>query len=302
MWNAKREILCTMARSLILLAFSIGNEVCLATAFANANAPGAIGETSNLFLLDRGIFARPFYNDVFGKTDKHLSGATQLSYMHPGAAGSLELRTNWRLITPSFKEKFSEQALAAPVGRYADWLEMSLAWSQIFETQGQRWRIQLSAAYGHIGDHGGKELHRRFHEMIGSSLEGLEYTNQPLGTQLGCGFEIGIIDEDSHLFGWKKESMLTIGLAQNRFMSDVHLTHNQILSFDRDRKLAMEVRSIRQVASEVYGSERLDWRYEMTVGMRWKWYRPSVKFVSPFLRRDQVGQMYFDPLAFEIEW
>ncbi len=90
-------------RTYIFLFTLVSSQDLLSAAFQSANAPGAIGKTGSLFLFDQGFFARPFYNDVFGHTDK---------------------------------EKFGSHQLQLPVGRYADWMEVQMAHAGLFEFQG----------------------------------------------------------------------------------------------------------------------------------------------------------------------
>ncbi len=85
-------------------------------------------------------------------------------------------------------------------------------------------------------------------------------------------------------------------------MTDLYLNQNQVYHLSEQVHAGLETRFIRQIGSEVYTDHRLDWRFEIAMGLRWGWWRPSLKYVSPYLRDDQVGQVYFDPLAFYIAW
>ncbi len=163
----------------------------LADTFQGANAPGAIGETGSLFLIEQGVFSRPFYNDVFGDTDKQLSGATQIGYLKVWSHTSLEVRTQWRLITPTFKEKFGTNSLSIPVGRYADWMELQVSEAGLQECAGETLRWQWTIGLGEIGNHGGKQVHQEFHKLIGSTLLGLDYTDQPKGSEISLGGRLG---------------------------------------------------------------------------------------------------------------
>jgi hypothetical protein len=273
-----------------------------AKTFQVANAPGAIGETGSLYLIDQGLFARPFYNDVFGHTDKQLSGATQLGYLKMWSNSSFEARTQWRLITPTFKEKFGGDQLELPVGRYADWMELQLSHAGLFEWEGETLRWQWFVGFGEIGNHGGKQVHRNFHKLIGSSLLGLDYSDQPKGSDVSRGIELGLIQDPGKTWGVVHESLLNFGLSKNKFMTDLYLNQNQVFHIQDHLHLGLETRFVRQLGSDVHGEGRLGWRFEAALGMRWHAWRPSLKYVSPYLRDDQVGQIYFDPLAFFISW
>lgn len=286
-----------IVRFAVILSLSLSPMAWAQSSFKSANSPGAIGETGSLYLFEQGIFARPFYNDVFGHTDKQLSGATQLGYLKSWKDSSLESRAHWRLITPTFKEKFGDKSLVNPVGRYADWMELQESWAKLIPIAGEMTRIQLSLGYGKIGNHGGKQVHRGFHKMIGSSLIGLDYDNQPEGSAVSGGIEFGHVDQIREFWGMKRESMLNFGIYRTNFMTDIYVNQNHIFSFSQDTKLGLEMRLVRQVDSEVYKGENLAWRFELAAGLRYGWYRPSLKYVSNYLRDDQVGQLYFDPLA-----
>jgi hypothetical protein len=88
------------------------------------------------------------------------------------------------------------------VGRYTDWIELQESVMLIYSLAGEPIRVQLTLGVGHIGDHGARKLHRKLHKLIGSSLNGLEYDNQPAGIALSGGFELGIIDGKTRLWAW----------------------------------------------------------------------------------------------------
>lgn len=290
-------------RILILLQVFLTFPLFAESAYKAANAPGAIGETGSLFLIEDGIFARPFYNDVYGKTDKQLTGALQLGFLKSWRDSSLESRIHWLAITPTFKESQGTEYLKAPVGRYSDWIELQESWMKFFQLGDETLRFQVSLGVGHIGNHGAKRMHRRLHELIGSSLHGLDYDNQPAGWNWSGGLELGLIDDIRTLWGLQKESMLNVGVFQNKFMTDLYISQNHVFSFSEKAKAGLEMRLVRQAESDIYGDDdRLSWRFELAAGFRYKWYRPSIKYVSPFLRGDQMGQTYLDPLAVYFEW
>ncbi|HYX32996.1 MAG TPA: hypothetical protein VE954_07760 [Oligoflexus sp.] len=270
--------------------------------FQAANGPGAIGETGNLYLLDQGFFGRPLYNDVFGKTDKQLTGASQLGYLKMWSDSSLEVRTHWRFITPSFKEKFNGDKLSSPVGRYADWMELQTSWAKVMTFAGTRVRWQLSMGIGDIGNHGAKQVHRQIHRWVGSTLEGLDYSDQPTGRDISLGIEGGFIPKEIKLFGENFETLANVGVFRNCFMSELYFNYNVVKTFSQDWRMAWEVRMPYQVQSDVYKESARRERYEMALSTRYKWYRPSIKYVSPYLIGDNVGQIYVDPVAFFISW
>lgn len=266
--------------------------------FLAADAKGAVGETSKLFLIEEGFFARPFYNDFYGNTDKHLTGGLNFGYTHICEKDSLESRFHWLAFTPTSYEMFGEEMLEEPVGTFADWMEIKETWAHLFEYHDEIIRVQFSLGFGHIGDHGMKQFHHDFHKFIGSPTEGLEYTDQPIGTTFSWGFEVGLIEKARTVFGLRKESMLTFGYSQNKFMWDFYVDHNEVLTWSPGIKTGLEVRMVRQTESEIFTEkQRLAWRSELALGLRFYWWRPSIKYLSPYLRGDQVGQTYLDVLS-----
>ena len=84
-------------------------------------------------------------------------------------------------------------------------------------------------------------------------------------------------------------------------MTDAYLKVNYVVDIDYLTKFGSEVKFARQLDSQVLDDFR-DGRLEASVSLRWDWYRPSIKYVSSYLNRDSVRQLYFDPLAFYIEY
>lgn len=283
--------------SLVAFAASKEAQIQSVSSFQSANPPGAIGECGSLYLFSQGLHANPFYNDVFGDTDKQLSGASQFGYLHHLKDSSFEIRSHWRFITPTFKEKFGQQNLDHPVGRYADWMEIQSAWAQLLKVNDFTFKIQPTIGIGQIGDHGAKQVHRRIHKIIGASLLGLEYKDQPKGINISRGLEIGFIETSSQYSLFSKESMLSLGYFKTRFMEDMYLNQNHVFQILKDLNAGLEFRMIRQIGSEAMSGSELSWRFEFATGLRYEWYRPTLKYVSPYIRNDQVGQFYLDLLG-----
>lgn len=267
-----------------------------------ARVHGAIGETGHLFLVPRGVHARPLYNDIFGHTDKHLSGETQLGYVATTPDLSWETTGSWRFLTPCFREDFSKDPLQNPVGRYADWLELQGAWSRVIPWSGYSLRLQGGLGYGDISDKGARSVHRMIHAKVGSTLEGLEYINQPKGAGISKNFELGLIQGWGLIPAWKMETLFNLGYSSNLMVEEIYLNFNGLLTKGRTWGIAAEANLVQHQSSRAYAGEIEGHRWEAALGFRYKFWRPSLKFVSPFLKGDRVGQLYFDPLAFVIEF
>lgn len=268
-----------------------------------ADAPGAIGETGNLFLTGKGLAVRPLYNDIFGQTDKYLSGALKAGWMYETEKESSYLVSgHWRFITPAYQEDFTSEIVDNPSGRYADWMELQVARAKAITNSfvGLPVRYQLSLGLSHIGDKGAREVHMSIHSLVGSSIERLYYTNQPKGFDLTSSAEIGVLSSDDLAY-FLPRILTSVGLSKNRFMTDAYLKFNHVSDIGAKTKVGSEVKYARQLDSDVLDDYKND-RLEVSFSFRWDWYRPSVKYVSSYLHGDSVRQLYFDPLAFYIEY
>lgn len=267
-----------------------------------ARVHGAIGETGHLFLVPNGMHARPLYNDIFGHTDKHLSGEAQLGYVATQPDLSWETIGSWRFLTPCFREDFSKDPLPNPVGRYADWLELQGAWARVMNWSGYEVRLQGGLGYGDISDKGARSVHRMIHAKVGSTLEGLDYINQPAGAGISRNLEMGLIQSWKLLPSWKTETLFNLGYSNNLMTEELYLNVNALAAKTESWAWALEANVIQHVSSRAYGNDMRDHRWELAVGLRRGFWRPTLKFVSPFLKGDAVGQIYFDPLAFVVEF
>ncbi len=262
--------------------------------FKIAQPPGAIGETGNLFLIDEGLYARPLYNDIFGGTDKYLSGALQLGWMFVGEDQSLSLDYSWRFLTPDDSPGPDGKVPAVRPGRYADWMGIEASYARVLhDVFSQTIRFQYTLGMSHIGSHGAREVHRGIHEFTGSSLEGLEYSNQPKGSDVSRGLELALYGQNDLIY--------SLGGYANKFMHEGYFKLNHVRRTKDSLQWGSEAKFVRQFLSDAYADPR-DWRFELSTGFRWGWYRPSIKYISPFLRSDKVSQVYFDPLAVFIEY
>ena len=100
--------------------------------FLRASGQGAIGESSNLFLIPEGAYIHPIYNDVTGNTDKLLTASLKFGILRTWDWLSIETVGYWRLLTPSFRPEFNVPDLKKPVGRYADWTELKTSFATTY--------------------------------------------------------------------------------------------------------------------------------------------------------------------------
>lgn len=119
---------------------------------------------------------------------------------------------------------------------------------------------------------------------------------------LSLGAEFGIVDTARPFAGSIAESLLNFGFFNNKFMHEVYLNQNYVFKVNENFRWGLESRLVKQLSSEAYLAEILPWRFEFASSFCYKWYRPSIKYLSPYLKGDEIGQLYFDPLAFFIAW
>lgn len=263
--------------------------------YQSASLQGAIGEASNLHLIPDGIYFHPLYNDVNGGTDKLLTGSAKLGWLQSFEEFSIESVLYWRLLTPAYISQFGAAELPEPVGRFADWNQWKTAISRETPIMGAKLRHQVSIGYSDIGDKGGKEFHQSIHRVTRNSMDHLEYVNQPEGRFFTIGAESGVEAQlciaDVPCF----ESLVSLQGEQSRMMSELGGQWNlKMIVVPKWWEQALEVRVVKQIQSDVY-DQIMPWRYEGAVGVRiFSVFAPTLKYISPYLYGDGVGQTYFD--------
>ena len=312
----KKSIPIQMFRALILLqAFGLQlmlTNVSMAQAtqpsssgaspnFRRASVQGAIGEAGNLYLIPEGVYFHPLYNDVNGATDKLLTTSLKSGLLQTlqDSPVSFEVVTFWRLLTPAVKSAFLEPNLPKPVGRYADWMELKVAASLSMDREDYSIKQQLTAGLNHIGNKGGKQLHRWVHKVTHNTLENLEYTDQPEGYFLMVGYELSAYENIFRGDHARVDQQLAFEANGSKAMVEAGLRHNTIFIIRKPWwEMGLEVRMIRQIRSDIYDDIR-PFRFEAAFGnLLYKYFTPTVKYVSPYLVGDNIGQTYFDVLHF----
>ena len=290
------------ARS-ILGGYSGGQLLSKENRFAKASTQGAIGEASNLFLIPDGAYLHPVYNDVNGSTDKFLTASARIGTGQTYESMGWESVYYWRLLTPSFKSQFGSPDYHEPAGRYADWREWKTSWASITRLSDINLRHQISVGYNDVGSKGGKEFHRAFHHLTGNTVSHLDYTNQPEGHFFSVSAEEGIYSRICPGLLPCFDQLVSVEGSEGRFMTESGFRYNAVhVSAPQWWEQAVEFRAIRQWHSQVYDRIR-PWRYEAAVGVRiLKVITPMVKYISPYLYGDPIGQTYFDLLHYNYEF
>ncbi len=273
-------------------------------AFEKATVYGAVGESNHLYLVPNGIYFHPQYNDVTGDTDKLLTSSMKLGVLDVLADGwAYESCYFWRFLTPAFASSTKSGQLAKPVGVYADWMELKTAVAKSVYLGTWLLRPQFSLGANHIGNKGAKKVHRWVHEVTKNSLEGLEYTNQPMGYFPSFGANIAAASEISKSGDQSLIGQMLVGIESSKMIKDLFLSGTTIWTIRKGWwELAFDVRLIRQIGTEVY-SDLKPYRYEGAASTAlYGVYTPTIKYVSSYLKGDSVGQTYFDFLHFNYAW
>ena len=278
---------------------SIASESSKTTHFKGAKAQGQLGETSNLYLFKKGFYFHPLYNDLTGGTDKHLTGSIKFGYIGQYKDSfEYELLTTFRLITPAYKPANNRKTFGAPVGSYADWWEVKGAMSFDFDYFCLNCRLQFSPSINHIGNKGARNVQHNIHLLVGSSTEhdiNTSNTNNDFGAFLaytiGINKELPVYKSQFGQFNHQLESSYTPSKALSEFSID----YNFLFELKEDiNLLAGEIRYIRQLESQLF-NDLEESRFEIAIGKKFnEYFTPTVKYISPFLKGDDRGQIYLD--------
>lgn len=257
--------------------------------------PGAFGEASNLYLIPEGAYVHPLYNDFNGNTDKLLTTSLKAGLLRE----HFEIVYFWRLFTPSVKPAFLRPALAKPVGRYADWMEVEGAYAHRDTLLGVPVKHQVMLGLNHIGDKGGKKVHRWVHKATRNSLENLEYTNQPAGAFATAGYEIAFEDPIYQDLPGRLDQQVALVTQAGQSTNEAGIRHNLLLVVRKPWwEVGTELKIVRQYGGKLFESMR-PYRLEASAGtLLYGWFTPTVKYVSPYLFGDDIGQTYFDFLHY----
>lgn len=293
-----------VGRLLIIAAWWTVSGTAHADGLVSANTRGSIGDVSNGFVSPDGINLDVMNNDFLGGTDKYMTGAMKLGFLHtqrsffalsPEDKSSFELTWNWRALTPTETESVGGRTLPYLEGRFADWMEIRGTYAETITTSSGLWKLQFSLGLGEIGNKGMKTLHRDIHESIGMSTAGLEYTNQPLGLTKSSDAFVGKIFGDPI-----NGALIGLGYSFDPTMREVYLQATYLKTWTKDYAISGEALVARQLKSDIYiGTDT--YRFEFGTSIRvGTYYQPGLRYVSNFLAPDSRGQFYAELLRFNV--
>lgn len=268
--------------------------------FKKARPLTAPGESSHLYLVPSGLSVNPFLNDLWGDTDKLLTGGAHLRHLKEFSDSSLHTSLNWRFFVPAHEPKHGATKLDPAPGHYADWLALQTSWAHMFAYDEQAFKVQLTGGIAHIGDHGASEVHSFMHKIIGADLKGLDYTQQPEGYHAEYGAEIAWIPSFLNRAGQAWENQLALGTSNYRVLYERWASWNAIYNEASGLKYGLEYRFVKQLKSDTFADYR-DHRHELTLGVAINpYYTPNILFVSPYVKGDNYAQIYISLFSFNI--
>lgn len=266
--------------------------------FKRPNIHSSPGTFGTMFLTPVGGFIHAFNNDAPGATDKLLTGAIQAGKIFPKDDALMEFSVHWRAINPVFKVHNESKPLKEPIGRFADWLEASLAGTHIKEVAGHKVRYQLAGGFSHIGNKGIRRVHREIHSFTNQPLKFLEYDDQPDGFAYSLDGQLGLIYDESTQFGVGWQSMVNLGYYDGPIVKEAYLSHYTVAEVSKNFAATIELTLAFNTYSDFYPNV-VPVRNEFAVGVQiGKVFAPSVKFASPLVRNDPWGQVHLSFLNF----
>ena len=264
---------------------------------------GSIGDISHHCITSDGFTIDVMNNDLFGGTDKYMTGAMKagLQRFFPrnnrGFSSGFDIVVNWRALTPADKEKFSGRSLGMKIGRFADWMDTNGTYARSYSLSNDySFKNQLSLGIGHVGNKGMREVQVMLHKLTNNPTEGLVYTGQRVGLVGSADYSMGLVKTASRL-----SVSVDIGAAHNAAMTEGYASANASMAVMPFLRVGTELRLIRQFRSDFYHDDIRTYRYESSAAICFfEYYQPSVKYVSPYLPGDNVGQFYGEILRFNI--
>jgi hypothetical protein len=257
---------------------------------------GAVGDIGDLYLRDPGVSFSPMGNDFLGETDKLNSGWTAASYMRSFRDSAFSIDTRWRFLTPIFRRAFGESDLDQPIGRFADWLEVSGTY--VRQRPASPWKEQFTLGLSHVGNKGAKKVHHWVHRMSHNPTVQLEYEGQLKGFSPVAGIEYSRQLGEFNLFAAAPiKAHLAFGANYNTVMAETYAKLNfiwyahDLLRFGAEGILAL------QHLSHTY-EEVLPYRSEGAFSIAYlRYFQAKIKWVSTYIPGDAYGQIYLDPIT-----
>jgi hypothetical protein len=269
---------------------------------AGASVTGAPGESGLMFLVNDSYYVNPLNNDIAGKTDKFLTHSSRFGWTRRWRNESLDIRTGWRFITPSFEIADGVQ-LRPPIGAYGDWAEVQAAYAVLFDDDdglmdGIRPRLQLEAGLGHLGPKGARETQVDLHKELNNSWDHLTWVDQKRGVTSSAGIEAGLASGLWTSGNWRMAIYGGWSISSSPVMFQHMAKGAFVVRYGKSWGLSLEARRARQLGSLIFPDLRPA-RHEFAAGfLITRWYKPTVTVVGPYYRGDTKAQVFVDFINF----
>lgn len=234
-------------------------------------------------------------NDFYGKTDKFITEAMSLRVMSNwGKYFSTSIKYKGRFVTPALRPKNGEEKFPTPLGIYAEWAETTLNQSVTLfeENQWGAFKVDAGLGYNDFGNHNFAKIYRGVHERMGSPDErdqfGTPESDNFISSTVATSFIIPIGDEVNIIASYQV-------MNSKVFREDAQ---EITLIWSRSENLAFSAKYsfVKQIRSEFYRLKDNRIQYAGSIRL-FKYWTPSIFFISPYVEGDKYGQWYLSPLS-----
>lgn len=253
------------------------------------NTPeSGIGDMGSFYLSNPDNFVfHIMNNDFIGNTDKLMTGSSTLIYYSQlgdkNQNQGISLAINRKLITPIIKTHFKNTSFKKPQGVLADWLEVKSAYSKVFN---DLWKFEMSISMDDMGDFYGTSIQSKIHQIVGSTDDSRKYGKERQGVFVGGSVGFGRIFDLNYLLMayFQKNEIMESWIARLSYVN----TYEK-LEYGIDTNIAY------QVGSHFY-SNISNVRYGGGFSLKYRWWQMNLGYVSKYLKYDEFGQFFIDPI------
>lgn len=259
------------------------------------NTPeSGIGDFGSFYLAKPQDFSfHVMNNDFIGNTDKLMTGSSTLFYYsglgEKNQKQGISLSVNRKLITPIIKTRFKDPTLKKPEGVLADWLEVKASYSKIFDNN---WKLETSVSMDDMGDFYGTSIQSKIHQIVGSTDDTKKYGKRKQGTFVGSSIGIGYLFDLNYLIMvyFQKNEIMQNWISKIFYVN----TYNKI-------EYGVEANLVIQQHSDFY-LDITPIRYGWGFSLKYQWWQMNFGYVSKYLKYDEYGQFYLDPIVFNFSF
>ncbi len=251
------------------------------------------GDTENTQLPLSGLRLHEA-NDFYGKTDKLTTEALSLNVMGTWKKYfATSLGYKGRFVTPVLRTKNGENPLPRSLGIYAEWAELKFNQSiTLFQKSWIGVKLDGGVSYNDFGNHSFADIYQDVHDSLGSHDErekfGKPVDDHFIASTMGGTIIFPVGDNINLLTSYQV-------MNSKIFREDAHEA-TLIWSVSKDLAFSAKYSYIKQIRSEFYDLK--DHRTQYLGGVRlFKFWTPSIMYVSEYIKGDKYGQWYLSPLS-----